>query len=283
MKGFLKTVLFLASVFLIIGLCLCVTAFAMGVKWLPETESFGRSDFSEGFSNVKSLSLDVGAGEVKIATGSTFNVEAKNINKGSFESFVDSDGTLVVKYTKVPRFGTFNIGRWRWTTPIITVTLPESFEAQNLKMSLGAGEVYARKLMAKHADLNVDAGAIHIEELRANYANLKVDVGELSADNVNFEGSNIECGVGHVSLNGTMTGSNYVKCDIGAVDLTLLGNPDNYSYSMNVDIGEINLNGDKYSGLGNSTTTLGNSAAVNSFDVNCSIGKISLNIGNGDY
>lgn len=85
-----------------------------------------------------------------------------------------------------------------------------------------------------------------------------------------------ECGIGDLRITGEIIGNNTIKNDIGDVNISVDGKEEDYNYQVDCEIGTVNINNNRYSGV--SSQTKNNTGAENSFNVECGIGKVSLKI-----
>lgn len=251
MRIFMKKSFKASLIIFIIGFIITVTALALGGRFesLPSRNTL--ANFSQSYTNVESLNIDLNAAQIEINTGDEFKVEASDISKDTFKAYVDNGVLYVQDKSK------FNFQFLNNNQPKVTIYLPENFNPQNMKINIGAGELISEKLAANIIDINLGAGNLQISKLETN---------EINIDN----------GVGNVELSGAINTNAYIKCGIGNVKLDLKGNEKDYNYNLNAGIGEITLNDQNFAGLGNKV--IDNSSENKKFKIDCGIGKLNLNI-----
>ncbi|HKL79852.1 MAG TPA: DUF4097 family beta strand repeat-containing protein [Mobilitalea sp.] len=262
-----------------LGLCLLILATSVGFR----IDGGDTYSFDESYANIRSLDIQIDYGEVNIVEGDTFMVSSDSLlEDGEFESVV-SDGVWTIKESinkKVNIFG--------WRIPMltffgsdflqeITITLPKGFVAEDVHLELGAGSLKADVIRSNTGDFEVDAGEIIIKQLEVSQeSNYKIGTGHISLENVEVNNITIECGIGYVNIEGIVIGENKVSCDIGAVNLELIGNPKEYSYKIDSDIGNAIINGRSYHHK--NINRKSNEMDRGSFDIECDIGQITLDI-----
>lgn len=250
MNLFTKKCIKFSLVMLTVGIVISIIALSLGGRFVKFPVR-NLTDITQTYSDVESLNIDLDASEVEVKAGNEFKIEANNISNDTFKSYVQNGKWYIEdKMTsKIFNFNNFNSK--------ITIYVPESFNAKELKIDIGAGKLIADKLNASTTDINVGAG-------------------DLKMYNLKTDDINIDCGVGNVEINGIVNNKGYVKCGVGNVMLNLKGNEKDYNYNLSLGIGEVNLNGNSFAGFGNKV--IDNTSQGKSFKVDCGIGKVSLNI-----
>ena len=247
----------------------------------------------EDLKNIKSLNFNIKAGSLSIKEGDDFSISVNESGKeyitskvkngvwsiedtGNFHSGISAGSTEINIFgIKIKTDGNYNYNNQNSLK--VTVTLPKEFIADNLDILVGAGSCKADKLNAKNANVDVGAGSCRIDELIASeQSSFTVGAGEVVINS--FEGENVDfdCSVGSIKVDGIMNGKNEVECSVGSVKLNLKGDSNDYNYEIHCKVGQINLNGTRYSGLNQNNKI--NNEAQNSFDLNCDVGTIELQI-----
>jgi hypothetical protein len=260
MKSDLRKKFNFSGIVLLIGIIITIIALLLGGK-IINISRYNVKDINEIYNNVKSLNIDLSASKVEIKTGNEFRIEAKNVSNDNFKSLV-TDGIWKIEDKFEPKFfnilgislSNFNIGNYDSS---ITIYLPASFQSENLKINIGAGQLLAHNLISKNTDITVGAG-----EFKSN---------NLITDNIT-----IDCGVGNVDINGEVKNKSNLKCGIGNIDLDLKGDEKDYNYDLNVGIGEIDLNNKRFHGTDNKY--ISNGSIDKEFKIDCGIGKITLKL-----
>ncbi|QHQ61792.1 DUF4097 family beta strand repeat protein [Anaerocolumna sedimenticola] len=252
---------------------------------LTEVEAEDKSSHNEdSFKDVKSLALDISYGTVSINEGEDFDIHVDNIGSDNYYSTV-KNGVWKIGDNGENNNSEFSIFGVKisdsaihpFNAANIELTIPEDFVFENLDIKLGAGTIKAERLTSKKADIDVGAGSLHIEELSASEnSSYSIDTGELVIENINAQDANINCGVGNLTASGVIIGDSLVTCGIGNVSLDINGNENDYNYNVDCGIGTVIINDNSYSGVNSKHKT--NNNAKNSFDLDCGIGKIALEI-----
>lgn len=271
MKSFYKTVAILALVLVILGLILTTAAAASGgiallrarggaiqgiLNWaereyndyahieppIPQQEAFADTE------QVRSLDLELGAGEFVICTGETFSIAS---DKGSLAGISNSieNGEWKITAGFESHIITPDLGR-------VVITLPEGVVLEELELELGAGEVTVEGLQARRAEVAVGAGRVQLTDCV-------------------LENADFACGMGEVSYTGSLTGHCGVECAMGSTSLWIDGLDEaEFGFSVECGAGNVQILQQTYSGLG---TQLTHDAHLdNFFEIECGMGNVTL-------
>lgn len=253
MKFFTKGVYKFSLLTFIVGIIITITAVSLGANITRVNLNAVNSltDVTQTYTDVKSLNIDLAASEVEIKTGDEFKIVANNVSKNLFKTYVE-DGIWYVKDDKT--FSFLNFGGYNSK---VTIYVPESFNSENLRISMGAGKFSANNLNAKTTEIEVGAGDLRISNLTTD----EIDV---------------ECGVGNIEIGGIVNNKGDIESGVGNVSLELKGNKEDYNYDVSLGVGEVILNGSNLGGFGDKV--INNTTSDKYFKVECGIGKFSLNI-----
>lgn len=265
-----KTLVKISFYLIGLGLFASITAYFFGAtkdsKWrtyfLKEMEGITSTQEQ---NVIESISLNLNYGKIVIIKGSEFSIVTNNIKKSNFENNV-KDGVWVVGEKKKWK-PSLSSGLWPFYLgkkgmkfiPTITMTIPEDYSAEKIKINLGVG-------------------TIRIEELEAlESASIKVDMGKIIVRDIEAKNAELLCGTGIIYAKGTITGKSNISCSKGKVALELIGDETDYSYFLDCNLGEVNINGKENGALG-SVYEIRNNESENHLFVNCGIGEIGFSI-----
>lgn len=218
-------------------------------------------------SDVRKLDIEAGgcAFYFENSEDSNFYIEAKNT--GKFQCFVKND-TLYVKTTKT-------VTDWDdYDECEITLYFPADYRFEKVDVELGAGLLEMEAIATDEMDMEVGAGQITIEYLQTDKCNIEVGMGEILVDDMQVTKMNAEVGMGHLMMNGTIWGDVDAECSMGAMELTLTGSEKDFNYAIEAAMGNISVDGDDYSGVGQEQT-IRNSANKN-MNLECAMGNIEV-------
>lgn len=228
------------------------------------------TSINQSFDNVTSLYVEPGVGTLKMKVGESEQVVviAENVS----ENFVveqKNNGKLVLK-GKVNIWNIFG-NHFNNKKGDITIYLPSDFEAEKVELNAGTGNINIEELTTEMLDIDAGTGNITGSNITAHKVDIDGGVGDIDLDEVNLSNADIDCGVGKVSLQGSLTGKNQIDCGVGEVDLSLEDSADNYDIRVDKGLGDITINGEKYSDL-----KWNNKKADNSLDIDGGVGDIDI-------
>lgn len=275
MNEFQKVIKYLAIAFaifltvVIIG-GISTAIFSLAGVFNGVTASGDTVDINKSFEDVKSISIDHGIGTLKVKVGESDKVEiiANNVNE-NYTIEKNFGGNLIMKSkTKFWLFNWFDGDDFKSD---ITVYLPEGFIAENFEIDAGAGNVNIDSLETKKLEINGGAGDVKGKNIVANTVDINGGVGNVDFEQVELHDTTIDSGVGNVDIEGYLFGKTDIDCGVGNVDLNLKGTTDDYNIKVEKGLGNIRINGEKYSSL-----NWNNLTAENSIDIDGGVGEISI-------
>jgi hypothetical protein len=215
--------------------------------------------FTFGADEVKNIDFSLGAAEIVMISGDMFVIETRGIDPQYFRCEISKKGTLIVDTRRhIPFRGFFGHDESSSWKPRILITIPENAKLDIVKISLAAGS-FTTRIVAIHC----------------NTSFFDVAAGRLVIDRVYGGHMNAHCGMGELEICGSATGVSDIDCGMGRITLKLSGNPNDYSYSAKVGLGDIRFNGEKKSGIGSMICT---ERKENHFSINCGMGSVVVDL-----
>ena len=175
----------------------------------------------------------------------------------------------------------------------IILTVPENFSADRVSINVSAGRCRVEDLRAETMELRVDAGELLAESvnatnftasvaagvcsiynLTATDVRLSVDLGELKINGVSAAYLSTNVSAGSAIVSGKITQRGDFGCDLGKLSVELYGRASNYNIDLSVDLGSIDIDGERYSGS-RSQQVFSSSNAI-PIDLRCGLGEIRL-------
>lgn len=279
MKTFLKV--WLGIGLIAIGFGIIILIITVGIGGLRH---YNRTyTINEQYDNITSVDMEIGYGKVTIEEGSEFSIQASNLIDNQIKSYVDSNGTWIVKENgdnNIDFFGANinleNIFYWNDDViPQIIITIPKDFTAKDFNFHIGAGQAKVDMIRANEGSFTVGAGELEIEQLEIkNQSVYSIGTGQMILSQMNAANISVDCGVGDVLIEGSVFGDNNVKCGIGSVELKLTTNEEDYSYQITSGIGDVSINNKSYHQIANEV--ISNDGAEHNLNLDCGIGNINV-------
>ena len=215
----------------------------------------GTKDFSEYYSNINSIEIDVNASSVNIVKGDSFLVEAKGVSQNFKVN--NRRNTLEIEEDA---FWFFNNNSGE-----ITIYVPSNLN--ELVIDGGSGEIKIEDITTNKLELDLGAGLININNSTFNNSDIDGGVGVLNANNTTFTNLSLDSGVGEVNISGNIYGNSEIDGGIGEINLNL-SNESLYRFIVDKGLGDISVNGTSISG------TYGNGENV--IDIDNGIGAVNI-------
>lgn len=297
MSRFTKICLSIAAVFAVGGVILCVVGAAFGATigdvktatgsshisswigrfadwdWNWDDDDSSSSVINNAYSydkdEVKNLDIAMNAGTLTIGKSSSDKVEVNvYLKNGTVDCGLNGDTLQIEDHTK-----TYYINRH----VEVELLLPDEMQLEDINIDVAAGEVDSsyENLAADKAVLSVDAGEANIayfsvkEKLSAT-----VGAGTIELENLSVGDLELDCGVGEIDIDGSVNGDISGSCGVGTLSIELVGEKEDYNYSIDCGIGEIAIDNDTYSSLGSEKDIDHNAGKDMALD--CGVGTIRV-------
>lgn len=182
---------------------------------------------------VKDLSIDIDSAQLELRTGDSFTA-ASNLKYLTLEN---KDGVLSI-WEDRPAVG-MQSGNAR-----LVLTIPKEYEFDTAIILTGAGTVKIEELLTDDLDLNLGAGEVEIDRIAADHsARIDGGAGELTIDNGRFADLDFDMGVGEVNMVSSLKGKSKIDYGVGELNLTLVGEPEDYTISLDKGLGSAIIDG----------------------------------------
>lgn len=276
MKVFTKISLSIAliSIGLGIGLLMIARGNNSSLQYTP------RASMEDTVGDVRRLDIRIDFGEVIITQGDEFSIEAKNLYRREELKSQVSDDVWYINHDTSESFSVFGFdipisyGFRNLKMPIIKITLPKDFKAEDIRIHLDVGRLKAENLHSDRGIFTVDAGTLEIDGLVIeNESEYFAGAGEINLKNVDIRDIKVECDVGAVYIDGLISGDNEILCDVGAIKVNLDADIDLFSFDIDSDIGNVIINNKKYWKY---RSTNDNNMYKGSFRLDVEVGNITM-------
>ncbi len=234
------------AVFLTIAILTGIVGALTGVLSIFNGKEESRIDYSKEFSGIEQLDINHKLGKLNVKTGSGFKVEATNVSDRFRAEVVN--GTLVIDEPDFARwFKWLNKGRTRMKS-IVTVYVPEDFNAKRIKIDSGAGEIKLEDLSAQRLIINAGVGDVYGKGIKAMRVDADGGVGNISLVDVDLTDVDFDCGVGNINIEGQILGKSEFDCGVGSVNIKIKGAREDYALKVSAGLGRVRVNDQKVSG-----------------------------------
>lgn len=221
-----------------------------------------RESFTESYTNIDNLKIDIASADLVIEKGTEFKVDAENVNSNLK---VKQKGTTLTLKENTSIFGsTFKGGK-------ITITVTDGI-LNELDIDTGAGMININDLIVKSADIDQGAGSIKVNNLESRKTIIDGGAGEIDIKNSKLSNLDLDAGVGKTTIEGTLYGRSDIDCGVGEINLNLVGDESVYKIVASKGIGNISINNVNYK----SDEVYGHGS--NNIDIDGGVGAINIKL-----
>lgn len=200
--------------------------------------------------DVENLKVDAGGCDFRIEISSDQNFWLE-VQDGKSQPAVMTKGDTL--YVTMDGIGLVSGSADR--NRVITLFVPKNFGFEDVDLELGAGR-------------------LTIDELNARKAKMEVGAGDLTVGVMQIGKLDCQVGVGNIEIIGKISGDVEAECAMGNITLKLLNKKKDFNYSLECSMGNINLDGERYSGI--STAKKINNGAEQKMKLECAMGNIEV-------
>lgn len=213
-------------------------------------------DTKSTYSHISEMDIDIFAGKVKVVLSDdtdNVTVETRGINKRlGLKCYQDEDELKIKSKERIWHVN--NVG-----SGTITITLPRDFHLNEASFDIGAGTLDIEEIVAQDLHVSVGAGDANVSRFEAGEAEF-------------------DCGAGKIHANGDAREDIDIDDGAGEIILTVAGEESSYNYDIDCGVGEIICGNTTYSGLANGKKI--NNGASRDITVDCGVGTITINFEN---
>ncbi|MGN0973591.1 MAG: DUF4097 family beta strand repeat-containing protein [Bacilli bacterium] len=154
----------------------------------------------------------------------------------------------------------------------LIIYVPKDLIFEEVAIESGAGKVKIYNLSSKELNLYLGAGKVKISNLTVlDNASIDGCTGKMIIDSSSIHNLDLDMGVGKLSITSKLSGDNKIDSGVGEIDLSLLGNPDDYTITLDKGLGSTTIDGKNIS----DDITYGSGS--NKLDINGGVGSIKIN------
>lgn len=219
-------------------------------------------DYVKSFNNINNVEIDLNVTNLEIVSGVQFKVEAHNVTK-SFE-VVEKNNTLYIK----EKNGWFLNNYVKNNDSKVIVYIPQ--EINELKIDANTGNNTIKDIKANKLELDLGIGLVNINNSEFKESEIDGGTGEIEINNTVLNNLDLDTGIGEVNIRAQITGKSKIDTGIGKTNLTLMGNKDDYQFTIDKGIGELKIDNEKIS-----SGKYGNGQNLIDFEIG--IGAVNIN------
>lgn len=242
-----------------------VTGEAYAGTGFTTTETGDRVYVSGTMTSLESIVIEGVSDNVTItAAGSEFMLDVDHDKRESMDCSV-SDGTL---YIVGDLDGILNMG---YEPGIITITVPQDTNWQSMvRVDTDMGDIFLDGLNAGEVELDTDLGNIMVSNGHFGNLDCDSDLGDMDVTSVEADSLKCYCDCGQVTATEFVANETDLESNLGSVTAVALGDRRDYALELEVDLGEVKVDGQK---VANSYETEGGSYVLKA---KADVGNVTL-------
>ena len=222
--------------------------------------------YTEEYTGIESLDIDLSKSGLEIKTGESFKVEFVNVPKDLSTRLNDSSKELKIEDETLKLFENVN------EDSKVIVYIPNDYELRSVKLDLvGVSGAYIEGFKAEKLEVDVGAGKYEINNVQVTTAEVDSGAGETYINNSTFDNLEFNAGVGQVTINCKVINKGEIESGVGNLIVNLIGTKDNYKVRAETGIGNLTVDGNKARDgeiIGNGSTNINVEAGIGETAIN---------------
>ena len=210
-----------------------------------------KANFSEMYSNIDTIDIDINISNLVIKQGTEFKVEAFNV-PNNFSS------KAIGRTLKIKENGNRNLFK-DYEMAKIVIEVPQNTTLNKINVETDIGSILIENVKTNEFDFDSGVGATIIRNVESNRTDINTGSGEIKIEKSKLNNLDFEAGVGKVKLEAEITGISKIEAGVGEINIRLLGNKEDYKINTKTGIGNISIDNKKYtnnSSFGNGTNII---------------------------
>ena len=196
--------------------------------------------YTEEYTGIESLDIDLSKSGLEIKTGESFKVEFVNVPKDLSTRLNNSGKELKIEDETLKLFENVN------EDSKVIVYIPNDYELRSVKLDLvGVSGAYIEGFKAEKLEVDIGAGKYEINNVQATTAEIDSGAGETYINNSTFDNLEFNAGVGQVTINCKVNNKGEIESGVGRLEVNLIGTKDNYKVRAETGIGNLTVDGNK--------------------------------------
>ena len=213
-----------------------------GIEIYENQSQIITEQWSQEYSNIKNIDMDLSICKLEIKKGETFKVETFDVTE-RFETKVNGD-TLKIKdeESNIKWFQNQNV------VPKVIVYIPENVILDKVEIETGVNDSNIEYLNTDKIALQMGVGKCEIKNLIAGNAKIECGAGETVINDSTIKTLKLDSGIGKLVMTSKITEGADIDSGVGKVELNLKGNQSEYEIDAQTGLGNFTVNGNKVSG-----------------------------------
>lgn len=225
--------------------------------------------WSEEYTDVTNLDVDLDFSKLEIKEGTTLKVETRNVSD-RFECKMQSN-KLIIKDSAVDS----DWYKLQDITPEVIIYIPKDYKFNDVTIKTKINETKIYNLESEKLELEMGTGKYEIDRVIAKNAEIESGAGEVIIRDSEFEKLKLDGGIGKLSITSKITNNADIDSGVGQVEVNLIGNKEDYKIRAETGLGNLLVDGNS---VANNQTVYDGNVTI---DVEAGVGETEINIING--
>lgn len=219
-------------------------------------------------SDIEDIDFHIIGGETKVETSDTDYFQIKYEGTGRIQYYV-SNNTLYIR-----GFYERNDKVKSSINDDLILYVPESAKLDSYDLEIGAGALECKNITAKDIKLELGAGDVYFENLDAECFDNSIGAGNLEIKHGNVKNLSTEVGLGAFSYKGLVTEDLDAKCGMGSITFAFDDSKEDHNLDIKCAMGSVEIDNQVLSGMSYDKEFDNHSSS--NYEIECSMGSIEM-------
>lgn len=223
------------------------------------------SSYTQEYSGIESLDINLSKHALEIKTGDTFKVEMINVSKNLSVKQSNSGKELKIEDETFRIFGNSD------KESKVIIYIPKNIEFREIKLDLGVSNTNIEEIKTSKLELDIGTGNCEINNIQALNAEIDSGAGKTTIENSSFGELEFNGGIGNTKINCEISNRGEIEAGVGNLQINLIGSKDKYKLRAETGIGNLKVDGNEVKNgqiIGNGNINVNIEAGIGKTDIN---------------
>ena len=266
--GAIALAIYLAIMIISVIIFVITTLFGIGVGIETISNNINDNDlvsYTQEYSGIDSLNIDLGNHALEIKNGDTFKVELINVSKNLLVKQVNSGKELKIEDKTFRLFGDID------KESKVIIYIPNDLEFKDIKLDLGVSDTNIEEIKTSKLELDIGTGNCKINNIQVANAEIDSGAGNTTIENSSFGELEFNGGIGETNLNCEILNRGEIEAGVGNLRIDLIGSKDKYKLRAETGIGNLIIDGSEVKNgqiIGNGNINVNIEAGIGKTNIN---------------
>lgn len=247
---------------------------------------------SKELETFKNIDMQVEINNIEIIPSDKYKIELRyGQDYGKIDYKIEKNTLIITQENRKRNFG-YDLDFNENNKFYIKIYIPQNTEFDKIDIVSNVANIKLEELYINKLNLSCDVGNTEINKCKINESNLSTDTGNMELQgieaskveaygnlgNITIHDSNVsdslkaDNDLGNIEVSGKIYGEIYIGADLGSIELYIDEEKSKYNYSVNCDLGGVEIDGKRQS----KDLEVDNNSK-NNINLDCNSGNIELN------